>query len=665
MRRGQSRTNTSGASLAIRSNRRTRHVNYNEDSDEDIFEGEAQVVQPPKRVPKPSSSQRGGRRRSTQSTLNKGPFHAFKRRKINHDIATVTVDKNKPTSAPVNPRGKIPPWQTLPYQILLSILQYASYPFYRDASHDTGSITWLIKVSTLSKSFHDAAVATLLYSPPLFPADLAHGLQRLLNAPQESLSTTYQNKVKRLDVEVRSLLIKKSGVDLVQLVKHTPLLNALHLYHNYDRVGAVGGAQPSAATGKSWSYPSELFDTLDETGIRLKHWSWNGRFPDTKAVLEQIKNVHSRECLKGLTSLTILNLAAPGRAKDNVPGAAEDLLTAALKNLPDLQELKLDNCSIVNKRVLVSLPSHLRHLSIINCGNFNSTDFRLYLVEHGYELQELILSGNQALALGFAESLETLCPRLRLFKMDLTYSDPTSFHDIDPHYEAVFPDGIMPTWPRKLQTIDIENLRNLDAGDAESFLQSLIVVASELKDLRKLSVRILLQDDGWRERARLRQTWMPKLEDVFLRRAAPPAPFIPASFRRPSTAATNTLSRPSTSHSNSSTSFTTDDSAAVSPNKRKSSRIAKRELDYLATAATMFAETNPRKKNRMFSIDDEDHDHDGEPFRQGMCSEVVLHIDGQRPADEQFKEADFLDDELSGDEDWNGRDVEAPARYAW
>ncbi len=56
---------------------------------------------------------------------------------------------------------------------------------------------------------------------------------------------------------------------------------------------------------------------------------------------------------------------------------------------------------------------------------------------------------------------------------------------------------------------------------------------------------------------------------------------------------------------------------------------------------------------------------DTEEVRQGMCSRVILHIDGQRPADEQFKETDFLDEEMSGDEDWNGRDVEAPSRYAW
>ena len=660
----------SQATRSTRPTRRIKNINYNEDTGEEFSAAELEVIQPSRPVPKHSTSQRK-RLRLTQPTLNKRPFHAFKRHKTNRDDSIAKVSKRKTTTAPVIPQGKIPPWQTLPYQILLSILQYASYPFYRDASHDTGSIAWLVKVSTLSKSFHDAAVATLLYSPPLFPVDFAHGLLRLLSTPQDTLSTPYQNKVKRLDVEVRSLLVKKSGIDLVHLIKRTPLLDALHLYHNYDRVGAVGWAQPSASTGRSWSYPVELFDTLDESGIRLKEWTWNGRFPDTKSVLDQMNSFHSRQCLKGLTSLSTLNLAALGKVKENDSGTFEDSLTTALETLPDLQELNIQNCSIVNKKVLSALPSQLRRLSITNCGNFDSNTFRSYLFEHGYRLEELILNGNQALDLWFAENLQTLCPRLRLFQMDLTYSDPSAFHDVEPHYEGVFPDGIMPTWPRTLQTINIENLRNLDAGDAESFLESLIAVAPELKDLRKLSIRILLQDDGWRERAKLRQAWMPKLEDVFLRKAAPPTLFIPPALRLPPPQNMSTSSRPSTSHSNSSTFFTTtDDSTAASPNMRKSARIAKREFDSLASFAEAFGKVKSTKRSSKSATPntttgDGGIDEDRETLRQGMCSKVILHIDGQRPADEQFKEADFLDDEVSGDEEWNGRDIEASGRYAW
>lgn len=644
------------------SRRKTTVKNYNEESDHDFHNSEPEVVQRARPAPQarsnPRKRPRSGRPQLGQPS-SKGAFSTFKRRKVNQSD-TSRHGKTKNAVLLAIPPGKIPPWQTLPYQILLSIFQYASYPFYRDASHDTGSIGWLIGVSTLSKSFHDAVVATLLYSPPLFPADRAHGLQQLLDAPQETLSTSYRNKIKRLDVEVRNLLIKKSGIDPVKLIRQTPLLNSLHLYHNYDRVGAVAWAQPAASTGRAWSYPIEIFEALDQNGIKLKEWSWNGRFPDTKSVLSQMKNLHRQECLKSLRSLSLLNIAAAEKVKECEEGNAEISLTTALKSLSELQELQIQNCSVVNHRVLPSLPAHLRHLSVMNCGGFNSVDLRSYLTHHGYELQELILNGNQALDLGFAASLERLCPRLQLFKMDFTYTDPTAFHDVDPHYEGVFPDGAMPTWPRTLQTIEIENLRNLDAQDAVSFLSSLITIAPELEDLRTLCIRILLQDDGWRERAQLRQTWMPRLEDVFLRQAPPPTPFVPLALLPPPFPSITPPSRPSTSHSASSNSFTTDDSTAATPNKRKSARIAKRELSELANEA--FTRTkSTRRINETVGNDT----LGTEEVRQGMCSTVILHIDGQRPADEQFKEADFLDEELSGDEDWNGRDVEAPSRYAW
>lgn len=671
--RSRAKITLGNAVRSIRSTRRVKNINYNEDSDQDSSECQPEVAQNTRPAAKAAKNKRG--RPSSNPVLNSGAFNLFKRRKVNQHKSS-NIEKSEHAAVPPTLPEKIPPWQTLPYQILLSILQYASYPFYRDASHDTGSIAWLIGISLLSKSLHDAAIATLLYSPPLFPAERAHGLQRLLDAPEETLSTTYRNKVKRLDIEVRNLLIKKSGIDLINLVKQTSLLKALHLYHNYDRVGAVTWAQPSAARGKTWSYPLELFEAFDNGNIRLQEWSWNGRFPDTKSVVDQMKDAHSRDCLKGLKSLSLLNLATPEKAKDEERGSLEDSLTIALKSLPNLQELMMENCSLVNTRVLASLPSQLRHLSIINCGNFNSADFRLYLAEHGYELQELVLRGDQALDLGFSTALESLCPNLRRFEMDLSYSDPTAFHDVDPHFEGVFPDGIMPTWPRTLQIIKIENLRNLDAEDAESFLSSLIAVAPELKDLRKVSIRILLQDDGWRERAKLRQTWMPKLEDVFLRRAPPPEPFVPPVLRRPSLLAMNTLSRPSTSHSTSSTSFNTDDSTtaagSATSNKRKSARIAKRELETLANTNTNHYLPNPNrsKKIRAAASNKDNHsdeDHDPEQLVQALCSEVILHIDGQRPADEQFKETDFLDDELSGDEEWNGRDVDVAGGrgYAW
>jgi hypothetical protein len=519
---------------------------------------------------------------------------------------------------------------------------------------------WLTKVSTLSKVFHEAAMAVLFYSPPLLPVYKARGLQRLLDIPQDALSTTYHNKIKRLDVEVRHLLIVKGGIDLVALIKHTPLLEVLHLYHYFDSKGRPCWPDPSAFQGKTWSYPCELFEGLDDNNIRLKGWSWNGRFPDTPSVLDQMEQTHERTCLQSLKSLSLWNLAMPEKTKEKDKGALEQSLASAVSILSELRKLDIHNCSMISRKVLASCTSNLQNLSITHCGNFTSSDLKLYLISYGHSLEELVLNGNQALDMGFADRLNSLCPRLRLLEMDLTYSDPSSYHDIEPHYEAMFPKGSMPTWPCTLQTVSLEYMRNLNSLDAEAFLRSLVDAAPKLKDLRKLNIRILLQQDSWRERARLRQTWMRKLERVFLRKADPPQVFVPRFFGPQSFRAE--ASRPSTSQSTNGMSTTTDSSTYTRESNRKSARIAKRETEGLFDNRGGTGGVTAGRRNQ--GAEDTASDEEELPL-QGMCSEVILHIDGQRPAEARFIEDDFLDDELSGDEDWNGRDLDLPLRHAW
>ena len=58
--------------------------------------------------------------------------------------------------------------------------------------------------------------------------------------------------------------------------------------------------------------------------------------------------------------------------------------------------------------------------------------------------------------------------------------------------------------------------------------------------------------------------------------------------------------------------------------------------------------------------------HDAELYVQGLCDVVDVLIDNLRPTEEQLREDDFLDDEVSGDEDWNGDDdVLVDSGYAW
>ena len=50
-----------------------------------------------------------------------------------------------------------------------------------------------------------------------------------------------------------------------------------------------------------------------------------------------------------------------------------------------------------------------------------------------------------------------------------------------------------------------------------------------------------------------------------------------------------------------------------------------------------------------------------------MCNIVRVSIDNLRPMEEQLDESDFLDTEISGDEDWNEDDdsIDGNDGYAW
>src|SRR6266536_633380 len=59
--------------------------------------------------------------------------------------------------------GKIPPWESLPYQILVDIFKFASYPFYDNFFRPNSSIHWLLDTATVCKFFCEPALAALYY----------------------------------------------------------------------------------------------------------------------------------------------------------------------------------------------------------------------------------------------------------------------------------------------------------------------------------------------------------------------------------------------------------------------------------------------------------------------------------------------------------------------
>ncbi|KAL2393909.1 hypothetical protein ABEF93_000264 [Exophiala dermatitidis] len=543
-------------------------------------------------------------------------FNSYKRRKVQATESHSKLATAKPTpSTPLlSSPQRVPPWQQLPYHVLVSIMKYAAFPLYEKASRSNGSINWLCSTSLLCRSFHDACMAALLYSPPLYPAWRASGLLRLLERSPIALTREYGKRIHHLDIEVKHLLCKKSGISLDTLLCHTPLLQGIRLYSNDDDFNTLIWAQPTAQR-LHWTYPAEMFDRLNTGGIMLKSFEWNGRFSTAMEALETAMNVHSSASFARLRHLSFLNLTLAEKADDADLAKAHSLLAAALRHSSELKSLAFRNCALLDEVAATALPLNLEHLELSHCPSLTSEALEHYLRLGGGSLRTLKLFGNQSMSLGFMAGLQELCPRLRGLEVDMLYVDPTSYRDRDPLYDELLPNG-PPTWPTELVTISVENLRQLSAADAEAFLTSLVNSSEHLPFLRKLNIKAILKGSSWRDRAKLRKTWLPKLQTVFLSSAEP----------------SSVASEPSNTTA-----------------QRQSSRIANSQL----------------RKSSVDAQADDSVTGTGKPV-QPRCEVVNLVLSDQRPSQDQFQEADFLDDEPDDDADWNGRDTEMDsAGYAW
>ncbi|KAL2812109.1 hypothetical protein BJX63DRAFT_263187 [Aspergillus granulosus] len=547
--------------------------------------------------------------------------------------------------------GVIPPWQTLPYHVLFDIFLRASYPLISEGSAKRNpSASWLVDIALLCRSFHEPALAALYHSPPLIPATKSHGLLNLLARPQDSLSTNYINKIQELHVDVETILVYKSGptlgyFDLPKLLEYTPQVKVIRLYHNSDFVVGIPSWQ---ILRSKWVYPESLFASINSSSMRLYSWDWNARFMETQALLPLMLEIHRYSSFKSIQQLKILHLAAEDAEGDEVVGMTDDrehVLSMALNELTHLRRLDFQESSILNDHLLPKLPFNLKYLSINNCDDVTTSNFTLFLSTHGRSLRELSLSHNRHLSLAFITGLKESCQNLEKFVMDISIFDFSSFHDVEPHFEQLLAPSQVPTWPTTLQHLELIQLRKWDEKTAEAFFASLIEAAPDLPDLRRLIISAILKT-GWRDRASFREKWIGNLERVFLRHSSPPNPRLRAIGRQTQDQGPTRASQAAAR----------DEDA--SPSKRKSARIASRKYSD--------SEEDHSPSSQRPRAYDGDSDHEL-PAIQGMCDVVVIRIDNQRPRETQFNEGDFLDDELSGDEDWTGHDIDDGGghSYAW
>ncbi|KAJ5749949.1 hypothetical protein N7533_006977 [Penicillium manginii] len=629
--------------VSLRSSSNAQRPSYREPSDhesedEPTAEPDNDQGDGPERQTNPPVSTRSGRR----STRNSRPssIRTTRTRSSNttgHGTPSIGT-KRRPHERPKeknsfsNKRAKyysvllddvsrfIPPWQKLPYHILFEILLQATYPAPNEKWEARSDMArWLVNLACLCREFQEPALAALYYCPPLFPSYKCHALVKLLSTPRESLLINYAGKIKELHVDVDVLRFKSGPVlgyfDLAQLIQQIPQVHAVRLYHQDD---FILGHQPADVPQSKWVYSENLFEVMDSTGVRLRAWDWNSRFLNLADLLPFMVKQHQRPAFQKLKEVKLLHLGDRNH-KDTIDN--EDALAAALNALPDLERLEFVECTLPTDRLLLQLPSTIHSLTITNCDRIFSVSIDAFLKSHGSRLRELNLNHNRHLDLLWMGDLASHCPILEKLKFDGNIYDASPHNDTLPHFDSLMEPGVQPTWPHTLREIEMTCLRKLESDCADNFLTSLVKEAPHLCALRRLSISMIL-DMSWRDRASFRDTWVPDIIQTFqhgdlVSRSPEPCPF--------------------------------PESSDATSSKRQSARLAQivdKEDAYVNSSLD-----SPGRGGQMRGV--------------GMCDEVFIRIDNQRPSETQFNENDFLDSEASGDDDWDGEDYESGNGYAW
>ena len=582
--------------------------------------------------------------------------------------------------------GKVPPWQTLPYEILFQVFQYASYPLITETFEPTSSVYWLVQSALLCKGFGEPALSALYYAPPLTPPSRVHDLITTLANQSEAASFNYRAKIKYLDLEALEVLCYKSlgqdPVRLADLVSKTTQLRGIDLRLKLDNpIYGNGERHFAQAQSKRMTDQTSLYAELVDHNIRLLEWTWNALLAAHLQVADELKAIHRKKAFQSLRSLTFVN-------STDIKQSAESTSV-----LPNMKILTLRNCHVGKLGDLKSVPSDLEFLAVYNCQSFASSILTPLLASHGANLRNLLLNHNNSLNLAFLPNLASSCPHLEKLHMDLRfYNTLVSSRDLEPHFDTLLTHKMVPTWPRSLQRLQLFHLRKWDMAAADTFFSSLVDSAAELPNLRYIDIKASINESNWRERISFRNKWQIRMERVFKRVIIPPDPRLrsisvfmkhkhefannPSPGTYPATGSIRNEVKKRFTHveiqSEVSTNISSDSDAPLasrlrskrgashpdSPNplqqtprpSRRSKPKRKRNPDEDSSTEedSALEDLNNDKNSQLIPDDDDDKDL----FIQGMCDVVRVAIDNLRPTEEHLNESNFLDDEISGDEDY-------------
>ena len=631
-----------------------RQASVNHHSDEDTDEPDSGESEGYGKLPKRRRSARPATkaRAATAASALKPDFPGVKRSKISH----AQVVNSRPVKQQ-NQNGRserIPPWHTLPYEVLFQIFRHASFPLVEDNFVPTKSVNWLYKSAFTCKAFAEPALSALYYAPPLWPQSRAHGLFTVLSL-QSSAPTmfNYKAKVRHLELEAGATLelkyARRDPLSLMDLVELLSQLRSIRIHTSQDLPKHKGKAE---RVPRVHPYQHALFQTLEGRRISLSGWKWNFHIHrDDSWPWRNLSHIHNSPSFRSLSSLDVVGLTDFAR---RVPKKRENPtdLANALHLLQNLKYLSFVLCTFdLRFELLDNIPQQLTGLKFVDCESLTSAALAGAL-QHCVNLRELTLDYNRSLNLEFLQGLSASCPYLQSLRMDMTlYSSSMTTNAFNFDFTDLLPldtDATVPTWPSSLRYIDLKYLRGWKIEAAEVFFSSLADASDELPHLRRLILRANV-DGPWRERIKFRQKWANCLEAIYKRKwedSLPCQALIQANqgglvglaqHHRRDDPGKYTRSR-ETVLSGSAGLPSLDQPVRRSSARRASAIPPQTPSETIQTLTSNEANT-PSQNYQGYHI-------------QGMCDEVDVLIDNLRPMGTQYSEADFLDDEPSDDQDY-------------
>ncbi|KAK5730396.1 hypothetical protein LTR15_000333 [Elasticomyces elasticus] len=613
--------------------------------------------------------------------------------------------------------GRVPDWTSLPIDILRDIFVFASQPLHEQTRTAAANIDWLVKTARICRAFTVPALEAFYIRPSLLTSQAPHRLLALLLQDKDGVEEGkrpfmgYGVKVKGLEIDVRRLAYSAHNMglfDICRLVEVCPQLQEVEILHPVD--------EPPFRTGKiqNWHYPANLFETMSEHNTRLRTFRWTRSMipqpnPETYSLMAA---THTSKAFEYLTKLTVCSFDYDPitTTEDGVLALATETSTAttptlatSIALLPRLKDLTLISCEAVVDTFFSHLPPTLERLELTNCLELTSSMLETYLAADaggsgGSQLRELELNHNPSLALSFLVNLRDLCPRLEVLRVDLRYySERVNSNDAEPLYDVLLGEGEVPTWPGGLRELKMVHLQRWQAEAAQGLFRSLVNAAPDLPDLRRLVLHTHISIP-WRQRVEVRDQWIDRLQRVYSRRSVPPSAYMGSlrQFREFKIAQEEGWDVKATTGRAKLHAVDDEDGDGEFTLGRRISHVAISPVKVIGGDVVVYDESSPEKRavavpevsirrSRRVAeashsppaavVDDSEDDgleeeveeEDGEGlFVQGLCSVVDIRIDNQRPRENQFTEGDFLDSEVSGDEDWReGGSEDGEEGYAW